>query len=490
VAITRKGLVTALLTATPATIDITSLGCAAGDVLVVWQAGGAQTVDVAAPTISGDVTGTFDAAVADLYSNDTYDTNAFLYVQVLAGADTTLTVGVGYWHVLCYSGVSNSNPLDVAVTTATGINTDVADAPSISPVTAGTKIVALYGGAVQAPTAWVAPTNISNFNQNQSSNNIHTSIGSGDADWTSGAFDPAAVTGGQGNSNNSWAAATVALRIAGNTYNETLSEAATANQTFSNAVTWGPSLSFAATAGYSLSNTAHLHVTIGEAAAAADLYGGGTPQFANLTETTAAGFSASASVTLPFAPVFDIKHADWVLDRPSTINASAYAGNAQVLTDPWRATWHAHIDLAPIVGENNMLPIRQFIGRVNGMIKAFRVYATENIQNNNSGVTVASSAAQGATTIALAGYTDTMKEGQLMTINRQLVICTANQSGANVSFEPPLRQPASAGTAVETKQPYALMHMSVSKVGWNVGPGKVYNVSFDLQEAVKESEAT
>lgn len=158
--------------------------------------------------------------VADFFVNDTNDTNLFVgYVVIGASPPTQIQVSgfsaleiVGV-NVLQYRGVDTTTPLDVTSVSTGSINSDLANPPSITPVTSGAKIVACYGGSRQNSASWTAPANMSNFNELEVTS--LATIATADADWTSGTFDPDPVTGGDGNTRNSWAAATLALRPSG-----------------------------------------------------------------------------------------------------------------------------------------------------------------------------------------------------------------------------------------------------------------------------------
>jgi hypothetical protein len=190
------------------------------------------------------------------------------------------------------------------------------------------------------------------------------------------------------------------------------------------------------------------------------------------------------------APAFKIKSVSWSLDRPSQSNVSSWTGRRQVLTNPWHGKWSAKVELAPIVGEANVLAMRSFLARCRGSVNTFRLYATEGAQNANGGVTVFATAPAGNAAIQLTGYASRLLEGQFFTVNGQLCLCTADQDTGTsiVTFEPPLRQPAAAGTPVVTSRPYALVYLSSSTAGWDVGAGQVYGISFTVDEAILEAD--
>jgi hypothetical protein len=126
------------------------------------------------------------------------------------------------------------------------------------------------------------------------------------------------------------------------------------------------------------------------------------------------------------APDFGIASIDWTLDRPAQINMSPYDGVRTAVANPWHAKWRASVTLATLQGDSQFRTIRSFIARCRGSISTFRLYAGEAAQNANFGVSVASTAAQGATTMTLAGYTTPLLDGQMVTVNGQLLVLTAD----------------------------------------------------------------
>lgn len=187
------------------------------------------------------------------------------------------------------------------------------------------------------------------------------------------------------------------------------------------------------------------------------------------------------------APDFPIKAIHWDLDRPSQANVSAWTGKRTVINDPWHGKWFARVELATLQGEEGYRQYRAFFARLKGSIGVFRLYATAGAQNENTGVTVASTAAVGATTMSITGYALGLYAGQFFTVNEQLCICTGDQSGGTLTFEPPLRQQATAGTTVVTSRPTALVYLSQSKFGWDIGAARRFGQSFDVEEAIMEA---
>lgn len=188
------------------------------------------------------------------------------------------------------------------------------------------------------------------------------------------------------------------------------------------------------------------------------------------------------------APDFRMKGIEWELDRPSQINVSAYTARRSVLQNPWHGRWRAKVELATVQGESGFRALRSFFARCEGQVNVFRVYATVEAQNSNFGVIVASTAAAGATTMSISGYATALTEGQYFTVNGQLCVCIANQSGASLTFEPPLRAQATAGTFVVTSRPYALVSMAASSTGWSIGAARRYGAAFTVEEAIGDAD--
>lgn len=164
--------------------------------------------------------------LVDLYANDSEDAQLGLYWKFMGGTpDTTCTisstghadnaavVGISVWR-----NVNTTTPIDVTTTTATGTNTGHANPPSITPVTAGAYVVAAGAGAQYFlfDARIFTSSDLTGFRSAQSLDNNDVLGGFGYKAWTSGAFDPAAFgySTGSDSLNDSWCAATVALRPA------------------------------------------------------------------------------------------------------------------------------------------------------------------------------------------------------------------------------------------------------------------------------------
>jgi len=162
-----------------------------------------------------------------LYANDGNDTELLSQYKFMgATPDTTVTIprsgstnrGVAYT-IHAFRGVSTTNPIDVAATTATGTNSGTINCPATTPSTPGAWILACGGAGQTASTAHTNPAGM-----DTTINYFRTAVnGAGPvvkaaaalaiySGWTTGSYDPAAFGGGGTNLNDSWAAATVVLR--------------------------------------------------------------------------------------------------------------------------------------------------------------------------------------------------------------------------------------------------------------------------------------
>lgn len=193
---------------------------APGDIVVV--ASGFGNNASSAPTCSGDQSGTYTGLFNALHVNDTWDTEFRAFYSLMGSTpDTSLTIGRvsngaygGATVVHVWRGVDATTPFDVATVTATSANASRPNPPAITPVTAGAVVIACGAGMqTTAGGAFTIPSGMSNgvsAHSNGTTSDIGTFIAS--FAWVSGAYDPAAVTGGTTSTSGSWAAATLVLR--------------------------------------------------------------------------------------------------------------------------------------------------------------------------------------------------------------------------------------------------------------------------------------
>jgi hypothetical protein len=160
--------------------------------------------------------------IADLYANGTATDSQLIvgYKKMSGTPDTDVTLSVtatsSVTVISVWRGADQTTPIDVATTTATGTGTGRPDAPSITPTTAGAVVVVIgHGTDPSAPGVTALSQSGSEL-----SNFIHSevagvgSIATGSFNWTSGAFNPVAWTGGTTSADASWTAASVAIRPA------------------------------------------------------------------------------------------------------------------------------------------------------------------------------------------------------------------------------------------------------------------------------------
>jgi hypothetical protein len=164
-------------------------------------------------TIIGTDTNITSSLVSNKFMTSTPDTS----VGIPASVSTTM--GVAY-DIHVFRGVDIDNPLDVAVATISGTNGGQPDPPSITPASPGAWIFLFGSSAMAAGAAFqsAAPTGLSTTTNAWRQAVITTTtndaaIGAGyKDDWTSGAFNCAAFTGGTTTNTGSWASAAIALR--------------------------------------------------------------------------------------------------------------------------------------------------------------------------------------------------------------------------------------------------------------------------------------
>lgn len=200
-------------------VDLTPYSLTQNDLVVVHLCRRATSNTTPAITTAG-----YTAAYANVYSNSTNDSNLRSFYKIMgATPDTDVTItSTGFSNTQAYAvqifrGVDTTTPLGgVTPTTATTTGATAADAPSITPTTAGSWIVAV-GGLADATggtgsTTFTVPANMTNMIVGD---NDRAKVGAAlKTDWTSGAFDPAAFGGGSTAAGNGSSAATFVLKPA------------------------------------------------------------------------------------------------------------------------------------------------------------------------------------------------------------------------------------------------------------------------------------
>ena len=167
--------------------------------------------------------------VADLFADDTNDTNLGVFYKVMGVTPDTTAVVTGGGNAsdgnsavaLVFRNVDPTTPMDVAATTATGVNSGNANPASINyDDTNAVIVVALANGhAVGASGGFIFPTGYLGIGASgDDSRDSAVALAFGTSDYTSDPEDPTAVEvsygdglSGANNLTNSWAAVTMAL---------------------------------------------------------------------------------------------------------------------------------------------------------------------------------------------------------------------------------------------------------------------------------------
>ncbi|WP_066112556.1 MULTISPECIES: hypothetical protein [unclassified Blastomonas] len=194
---------------------------AAGDIVIV-----AYAVSSSGDVAIGVNTSGYDE-IAELFANDTRDTNLSVSRKIMGSTpDTSVDVSAtggtfnpGVVTIGVWRGADATTPLDVAATTATGLDSWAPNPAAITPSTTGAQIIVIGAGAGGTGTAAIgalSSSELSNFRTISFDNTARSvGVGMGSFAWTSGAFDPAAFSvSGTNSTSNSNASVTLALRPA------------------------------------------------------------------------------------------------------------------------------------------------------------------------------------------------------------------------------------------------------------------------------------
>lgn len=195
----------------------------AGDLVVVWvSAAGNSSYKPTSQTISGNNSGAYTYETFQSSADTYYSLSQLNYKIQGATVDTSLTIpSSGHarcaqrWVVHVFRGVRAANILDVSAVPKTGIDTGRPDPDPITPSTSGAWIAAYYASATATTgTAYTAASGLSGWLGNTSNDTYACMQGGGYySSWTSGAYNPAAITaGGTTGSGDAWTAMTIALR--------------------------------------------------------------------------------------------------------------------------------------------------------------------------------------------------------------------------------------------------------------------------------------
>lgn len=194
-----------------------------GDLVVAFVAVGGDTVAALSQGVTGNTYGVFPSLTFQSQLGTTYDSfHSVSYAIMGSTVDTTLTIrssqsarNAQRWVIHVFRGVDATTPLDVTSTYATGTATGRPNPAAITPVTAGAWIMAFYASAAATGAAYTAPTDFAtDWLGGTQADTADCMAGAGYyTGWTSGSYDPAAITaGGTTNAADAWTATTIALR--------------------------------------------------------------------------------------------------------------------------------------------------------------------------------------------------------------------------------------------------------------------------------------
>ena len=197
------------------TLNIASMGLQYGDIIIVaYECCGTTNKTLSIPGYT---------TVADLYANDTEDSNfivAYKFMGVVPDTEiiippTQNAADAGAYVLQAYRGVNLDTPFDVTSTTVSLTNTAIPNPPAITPVTQGAKIVVAAGAAHTGGTGAVFLAGyLSNFITTAGNDTNDATAGMGHVDWPGvTTYDPAAWSfTGTNSTNFSTNSVTMALR--------------------------------------------------------------------------------------------------------------------------------------------------------------------------------------------------------------------------------------------------------------------------------------
>lgn len=195
----------------------------AGDLVVVWCSVGTAVARVASSqTISGNNSGAYSNLTFQSQADTNYSQSQLNYKMQGSTPDTQITIpssgnsrNAQRWVVHVFRGVDGTTPLDVTSVPAQGADTGRPNPGAITPTTAGAWIVAFYASAAATGAAYTAPTDFATDWLGGTTADTYDCMQGGGyyTGWTSGSYDPAAITeGGTTGTGDSWTAMTLALR--------------------------------------------------------------------------------------------------------------------------------------------------------------------------------------------------------------------------------------------------------------------------------------
>jgi hypothetical protein len=200
------------------TIDLTSLGVQAGDLIVVAFSRASNT------TRPPTVTSTGYSTAAAVFSNSSADTSFYVYYKIMDTVpdDSFVHTNISgstdgnFTTLEVWRGADVSNPMDVSPVTAQGTNTRLVNPGAITPITAGSKILVIGASSTSNISADALSMSYGSSQFPYSANKSAYKVDGNRAyvDWTGGTYDPAAFTCTNNQTGDSWASVTIALRPA------------------------------------------------------------------------------------------------------------------------------------------------------------------------------------------------------------------------------------------------------------------------------------
>jgi hypothetical protein len=193
-------------------------------------------------------------------------------------------------------------------------------------------------------------------------------------------------------------------------------------------------------------------------------------------------------IAMPASPVAaDI---DWSIDQPAQANRGEFTGKRRVTILTAAPRWYATVTLPPIIGEARVLDWRAFVVDCDGIANSFRLIACERDQITGVDVRVVG-AGQGGHQLVTNGWGaagQKLRRGQFVTSGDQLLMLTAPvvadvNGRAVLQVKPYIRFSPANGAQLEVRRPYAVMSMSDPKIGWKVGIGQNYAITFNCEES-------
>lgn len=173
-------------------------------------------------TANRDLSVTGYTELADLYTDDTDDTNLGVYYKIMTSTpDTSITISqtgnidfAGAVAIHVWRNIDTTNPMDVTISTATTANAASANPPSITTVTPNAVVLAIgASGNSEDGDSFLQGGDLTNFITIGSNDTEDVSIGMGSIITTQPGrlVDPNAFSITE-SANSSWAAVTLALR--------------------------------------------------------------------------------------------------------------------------------------------------------------------------------------------------------------------------------------------------------------------------------------